>query len=308
MLGRLLTTIRKKYHPFHRLKKNKFFSKFILPLLDRPIYVRLHGVAWPVRVRLMRHLSYVLDNRSVEPGIAALFLAIIKLYRPKVFWDVGAHVGFYSWLVLSRNAQACAVLFEPDPENVRLLSQTIARSGLDRAEIVPCAVSDREEEAPFLVDSLSGATGTLLVDDPSFIARQYGLHQRRILVRTVALDGVIGTLPSPELIKIDVEGAEERVFAGGWNTIRRFRPILVFESPGAAASALVASLEGEGYFVCAADEPGAPPEEAENFLGLPPHLRERHSELLALWRAELEAWLGPARRRSRGEQASTRRR
>ena len=62
MLTQYLIRPRSKHHPFHALKKSRLFSRFVLPVLDIPLDVRLRDMDWPVRVRLMRHLSYVADS------------------------------------------------------------------------------------------------------------------------------------------------------------------------------------------------------------------------------------------------------
>lgn len=76
MLLKHLTALRRKYHPFHSLKRNKFFSTVIHPLLDVPFYAQLHDTKWRVRVRFMRHLSFIVNSRIVEPRVASLFLAL----------------------------------------------------------------------------------------------------------------------------------------------------------------------------------------------------------------------------------------
>lgn len=58
---------------------------------------------------------------------------------------------------------------------------------------------------------------------------------RTTQVQTARLDDVIGHAYVPSLIKIDVEGAERDVIAGGIETIARHRPIVVFEHYQGAA-------------------------------------------------------------------------
>jgi hypothetical protein len=53
------------------------------------------------------------------------------------------------------------------------------------------------------------------------------VHQLR--VRTERLDDVLPADYVPTLIKIDVEGAEAAVFRGGLETLRRHKPIVIFE-------------------------------------------------------------------------------
>jgi FkbM family methyltransferase len=58
-----------------------------------------------------------------------------------------------------------------------------------------------------------------------------------IEVAVEALDDALPPDFAPALIKIDVEGGEQRVFQGAMRTIRRHRPIVVFEHGYGAANA-----------------------------------------------------------------------
>ena len=51
----------------------------------------------------------------------------------------------------------------------------------------------------------------------------------KLRVRTERLDDALPEDYVPTLIKIDVEGAEAAVFRGALETLRRYKPILVFE-------------------------------------------------------------------------------
>jgi hypothetical protein len=48
----------------------------------------------------------------------------------KTFWDVGANVGLCGCTLISAAADRTAVLFEPDPDNLTVLSNTIYTSDL----------------------------------------------------------------------------------------------------------------------------------------------------------------------------------
>lgn len=292
MFFHLLSAVRHRYHPFHHIKKNRLFTERILPLLDRPVSRRLYGLAWPVRIRLMRHLSYVLDNRIVEPGIAALFTVICEHVRPSVFWDVGANIGFYSWLVLSKCKEAEALLFEPDSDNVSLLNETIDRSQITRATIIPTAVGDHVGEVEFLIDPISGATGSLDIDNTTFLSRHYRIEQARTTVPMVTLDHVLSEGPPPELVKIDVEGAENLVFNGAKNLVKSIRPIFIFECSCINHDILSEYLLSLDYNLFSADEPDGLTTNAANLLALPSSIISEWEKLRDAWREEYVLWGG----------------
>jgi hypothetical protein len=68
-----------------------------------------------------------------------------------------------------------------------------------------------------------------------------GVHQ----VDVVSLDGLFETeaLPVPDVVKIDVEGHEERVLAGMGTLMERARPALVVELDAARRDRLTPRVE-----------------------------------------------------------------
>jgi len=158
----LLERVRRRWHPLHRLRKLTLFRR-ITSVVDIPVWWHLYGVRHPVRLRLIRNLTYILNSRTNEPEIVALFRAIHKVFSPQTFWDVGAYIGYYSWLHRSQGtSMGVSVLFEPDPINLDLIHQTAWRVG-DTSGIVilPYAVSETDGEAVFIADPVSGATGAI---------------------------------------------------------------------------------------------------------------------------------------------------
>ena len=292
MLFTHLAALRQKHHPLHGLKKNKFFSTVIHPLLDVPFYTKLHDTRWRVRVRFMRHLSYIVNSRIVEPGVASLFLAINHCCRPRVFWDVGANFGYYSWLFLSADEGKTVVLFEPDSDNLQLIEATIRLNDLDGVHVIAAAVSDREGEAEFITDGISGFTGSLSGLGETFVSHHYDLEQRVTTVRTVTLDGEANRRPPPDLIKIDVEGAELHVVRGGAELFNDRQPMVIFESFEGLESDTSMTLSNFGYRIIGADSPFPRDQATSNYLALPPRFHDRADEILDHWQAIYGEWMG----------------
>lgn len=280
MFTRFLHTLRRRIHPLHHLRRSRFIANHILPLLDQPVARRLHGVQWPVWVRRIRHATYSVDSRIVEPGELALFAVLCRAYKPRVLWDIGANMGLYSWLFLSQDLTAAATLFEPDPDNLALIDRTVKANGLDRATIMRCAAADRVGETDFAIDALTGHTGRLAVSSTKGAAT--------IRVPIVTLDHVAADNPPPDIIKIDVEGAEALVFAGAAALLKSHKPIILFESFD-GLQGVHPSLTEAGYQIFNGEDPDGSVEDAANFLALP---REKLDDMEARrseWRDELRA-------------------
>jgi len=137
-----------------------------------------------------------------------------------VVYDIGAHAGFFS-LLSSRlaGADGRVLAFEPRAENIERLRRNIAANSAGNVEVVPAAASDRAGEAPFVMHA-STLEGYLAADGEISAAR----------VRTETIDALVaGGMTPPDLMKIDVEGAEAAVIRGAARTIDAYRPLMLIE-------------------------------------------------------------------------------
>jgi FkbM family methyltransferase len=144
-----------------------------------------------------------------EPGLTALFGE--RLSPGMVFVDVGAHVGYYTALAGRLVGPRGLVLaFEPNPRNYELLLANVWRNGLANVACFPWALSDE-----------TGFTDLYLSADNSGDHRIYAHEEGRpsVPVRTAALDTVTAIRPPVDVMKIDVQGAEEAVLRGAADLI-----------------------------------------------------------------------------------------
>jgi hypothetical protein len=81
------------------------------------------------------------------------------------------------------------------------------------------------------VDRLSGATGTLVLDETVFNEPLYKVEGRAETVDLVRLDDFYLS-QAPGLIKIDVEGVDLAVLRGAARLLAEASPVLLFESFG----------------------------------------------------------------------------
>jgi FkbM family methyltransferase len=160
--------------------------------------------------------TYVLG--TAEPAMQR-FLA--ERVRPgDVVLDLGANVGFFTLTAAAlTGAGGHVIAYEPLPRNVAALRANIAVNRLSYVEVVEAAVSDRDGEAILNINE-SDQEASLV----------HAATKRRVIVRTVTVDAEMRRLGlTPDLIKIDVEGAEEDAVRGMLVTLRRARPVIVCE-------------------------------------------------------------------------------
>jgi FkbM family methyltransferase len=231
---------------------------------------------------MVSHSSYYLIRDTPEKPITALFLAIDRVFAPSSFWDVGANIGYYSWLVKSTRPDTKVLMFEPDPRNQSLIRQTLERAKIRETNLRPVAVSDSNREMQFQLDRISGLTGTLKSGPESFLRRNWGVLPDAIAVTAVPLDDEIRSREGPELLKIDVEGHESRVLGGGRAMLQRQQPIVVVECLH-HGECVVPSLTALNYTCWDAERMTADLGKAKNILALPPRCAEKAENLVSAW-------------------------
>jgi FkbM family methyltransferase len=167
------------------------------------------------------------------------------LVRPgMVAYDIGANAGFYT-LAFSRlvgpSGQVWA--FEPFPENAANLLRHLELNRVSNATLLQAAVSDRTELARFQAG-------------PNNSAGKLGSGAAGHALITASLDELIERhgLPSPDIVKMDVEGAEGQVLAGARKLLRiRTTTFLIALHGDKPMRDCIAILEEHGYEVRAMD-------------------------------------------------------
>jgi FkbM family methyltransferase len=148
-----------------------------------------------------------------------------------VVFDVGANVGQSALLVLLCPNVRELVLVEANPDALRVAAENLIRNQLcARARFVSAFAADTSNAMVDLWTVGTGAAGSMYMGHAVAAARA-GKVQR---VPTTTLDELVdryGTVP--ELVKVDVEGAESKVLAGSRQLAahRRTRFLVEMHSP-----------------------------------------------------------------------------
>lgn len=145
------------------------------------------------------------------------------LEKGQVFLDIGANIGFYSLFAASRVGPEGRVFsFEPDPMTFESLKRSLARNGFGWARPINVALSNRAGEIPFYTVT-DGSAHSLVPE----IEKRAHRYSGKTPVRVARLDDLLaeGVLDTPrvDLLKIDVEGEEERTVGGLLGTLEHFR-------------------------------------------------------------------------------------
>jgi FkbM family methyltransferase len=147
-------------------------------------------------------ISHPLPTITHEKSLTELFN---RLIRPTdVVFDVGANLGLHT-LTFSRLAEH-VVAFEPNPALTPNLRRTIA--GLNNATLCDVCLTSEDGTVEFHISEWDHMLSSL--------SNWSGQPTRTIEVRGCSLDSLLsnGSIPKPDVLKVDVEGAELMVFRG----------------------------------------------------------------------------------------------
>lgn len=164
-----------------------------------------------------------------------------------IVWDVGANIGLFAFSAASRAGSAGYVIaIEADIWLAELLRKSAAHQSNGNApvEILPVAVSDSLGMAKFNIASRGRCANHLA---ESCGSTQTGGVRNSVMVASVTLDSLLERLPAPQILKIDVEGAEHKVLQGGSKLLSTIRPTILCEVSSENKKDVGVLLRSYGY-------------------------------------------------------------
>lgn len=169
--------------------------------------------------------------------IKGIYDAALPLPRGAVVLDLGANVGITAayWLITCEDARVIAV--EPESRNMALLRLNVAA---DEASIHQAALAERAGIASL---EIRGPTAHKLVDES-------GPPRSDVQpIRTLTLEElrVIEGLSHVDLMKVDIEGAEARVFSRSWDLLQKCRVVVMEIHESSSREDLVQSFAEQGF-------------------------------------------------------------
>lgn len=154
---------------------------------------------------------------AVGPGVAAI--------------DVGAYTGLYAIIAARAGAEVLAI--EPSLASYTRLTQNASRNGVRMASF-NCAVGADMGWGRVVAPTVAMTSASRVIADAAGS------------VRVKTLDCLDTSTPIAA-IKIDVEGSEADVLAGGQYLLSQHRPLLVVEAHDKTAESAVKSKLPSGY-------------------------------------------------------------
>lgn len=149
----------------------------------------------------------------------------------KIAYDIGAHIGYMTLaLAMQPGPEPKVFAFEPDPENIALMQQLIKQNGLqDAVRVEPVALAEGNGQDRLI----KGRCSSMFLLERA-LDGQDTKECSAITVDTCSLDAFVfeQSNPPPDVLKIDVEGAEALVIKGSLRTLEVYSPWLLMELHG----------------------------------------------------------------------------
>ncbi len=156
---------------------------------------------------------------SYESAVTQLLESIVT--RGMVVVDIGASAGYHT-LTMARlvGEEGRVFSFEPEPYSFELLVRNIKLNGYSHVCAVNKAVSNKNGKTWLFVPEDS-TLKSLLLPDRKFSNGKY------IEVEMQTMDDFFQDYPTPDVIKMDAEGAEPLVLSGMANIIQRNKQLKI---------------------------------------------------------------------------------
>lgn len=232
---------------------------------------------YPIVRGPLRGYPFILGAAAGEAGGVSVHLGCVEpeqtrcvtglLKSGQVFFDVGANVGYYSLLASKAvGREGTVISFEPVSRNIAFLFRHLDLNRTTNVTVLPLACAELESVEIFIEgdDCSSGSLAKNAKDRGATVERH-----RQVVVPTVSLDSIADRLRvRPDLIKIDVEGAEYRVLSGARRLLTEVKPrILLSVHSAQLRNECLTLLSDLQYRVAPLDNTVA--EEAMEFLAEP---------------------------------------
>jgi FkbM family methyltransferase len=228
------------------------------------------GPIWLSPESALRYWTWSLDHPRHSKTLVDV---AVRFTRPgTVVWDIGANCGVFAVACSGlAGPSGFALAVEPDTTTSECLHRNAAlapSANRSPLAILECAVSDHVGTSILNIANRGRATNFLGIAGGR--SDTGGVRSSRRVI-TVTLDWLMAEFPLPNIMKIDVEGAELLALHGGKAMLWRARPVVLVEVAEHTRQPVVDILEPMGYRFLDADRlsEGGGYGQAANLLAVP---------------------------------------
>lgn len=182
------------------------------------------------RIHFPKYLTYILLLKETEARIKRKIFRLepkvssfIINKRGSVFVDIGANVGYYSFLLYDNFETIFAV--EPHPDNVKIMDTMKTVNNYSKVKICPFAIGDKDSDKVKLYLGSHCGGHSLLTYYSQLPC--HTIEQQYIETRLVTLKTLLKNYEKIGLIKVDVEGGEWLILEGAKNILNKIKSWII---------------------------------------------------------------------------------
>ena len=232
MFNKFLSFIYINIFKFFPVKINLFFAKFFKKLHDlhtqssysKDFKANLEVEGNKFKLLLKKNDSQAqgvyqklhFNNDGYETIMVKTLIKTIEILKTKNFLDLGSFMGFYSCLIASkfRDDQNIYAI-ESNPKYVSYINKSIKLNNFLNINVINKILSDREEE--------------LYVQNEKVLSSSKN-NKNLEKLKAITLDKLCKEKKIyPEVIKIDVHGAEGKVLSGSSQILEKYAKVIFLE-------------------------------------------------------------------------------
>ena len=175
----------------------------------------LKGYRWPVS----RNYDYI--TGTFEP--VEVIDEFCSWFTPNtVFYDIGSNIGYYSFIANTFIISGKIYAIEPTAFNNDLFKQLVLlnkkKLAVNNIRLLAFAISDTQKEVEF-------SNNTVFAEGNTYVATAENYTGQKIRVQCYSVDGLLQMgYAAPDVIKIDIEGAEYDALIGATDTLKKYTP------------------------------------------------------------------------------------
>lgn len=144
------------------------------------------------------------------------------------FIDIGANIGYFGLMIAHNFPQIPIYAFEPNLNNLKRIAFNQKLNAITNIKVCNVCISNLSEEVEFALPPLH-ESGWGHISSPNYQEDNF----TKITSQAETLDNLLSKGffedNKPSLIKIDIEGSEEKALLGAREFIKKIRPIMCIE-------------------------------------------------------------------------------
>lgn len=193
-------------------------------------------------------LYYKQHKKHIDQSHIDRLTSLVKNIDKPIVVDIGANLGWFSFELKNANPDSTIFAFEPQKTIYYMLCGSIVLNCFNDIHAYHMAMGDTNAiiQVPVFDYSVVSNFGGVEIDP-------YRVHKENIGQSATKFEPVtLRTLDSfnfsrLDILKVDVEGMEEKVLVGAIETIKRCKPIIFIEFLKSDARKLQKQIEDLGY-------------------------------------------------------------